>query len=92
MSASQRLDTTALSLLRGVLSSEMRLVGLLAPLEPTNKLARVLAGGGASFIETSSCSSDMPHEGLFPHCSRGTSGAQVDKPGGTLYATPPLSC
>ena len=80
-------EMNGLAIRRDFLTSK----SMLALLEPKIRLARMLAGCGASLHETRSCSADAPHGGLFSHGSRETSGAQVDEPGGTLYATPPVS-
>jgi hypothetical protein len=85
------LETDMLATLRDIFLSKSTLARQLALLEPTTKLARMLGGCGASCIETRSCSSDVPHGGSSAHCSRQTSGAQADEPGGFLYATSPLS-
>jgi hypothetical protein len=71
----------------GMLISVMRRM-----LEPTTKLARMLGGCGASLYETRLSSCDLPHGGLLCHCSRQTSRAQeTHEPGGSLYATSPVS-
>ena len=73
MPESQRLDATALSAL----------------LSPTRKLAQLLAGSGASSLETSLSSLGMP-PGFSLHCNREISGAQVMHTGDSHYATPSL--
>jgi hypothetical protein len=85
----QEIETEMLATLRDVLSSDTPLARRLALLEPTKKLARMLAGLGASLIETPLSSIGMP-PGLFPHCSREISGAQVTTKGDSRYATPAL--
>jgi hypothetical protein len=62
-----------------------------APPEPTTKLARVFAGWRASLLETGLRSFSQPDRGFCSLGSKQTSGAQLDEPGGTLYATPSLS-
>ncbi len=53
-------------------------------LVPTRKLARLLAGSGASLNETHLSSLGMP-PGLSPHCSREISGAQADTEGDSRH-------
>jgi hypothetical protein len=62
-----------------------------ALLEPTTQLARMLTGRRASLLKTRLRSFSQPELGLCSHGSRQTSGEPVDEPGGSLYATPPLS-
>ena len=57
--------------------------------ELTRKLARWLAGTGASSLETPLSSKGMP-PGLSSHCNREISGAQVTYKGDSLYATSSL--
>src|SRR5258706_10671765 len=57
-------ETDMLSTLRDIFLSKSTLARRLALLEPTTKLARMLSGGGASCIETRSCSLDVPHGGF----------------------------
>ncbi len=83
------LATEVLATLRDVLSSDTRLARRLALLEPTKKLARMLAGLGASLIETPLSSIGKP-QGLSSHCSRETREAQVTTKGDSCYATPVL--
>ena len=83
-------ETDVLAILHDLFTSKTTLARWLALLEPPTKLARMLADGGASLYETRLRSIGMPHGGLCSHCSRETSGAQLDEPGGTLYATPSL--
>jgi hypothetical protein len=82
----ERLETEVLAALRDALTGDTRL----ALLEPTKKLARMLAGSRASLIETRFCSSDMPR-GLSSHCSREISEAQVTTKGDSRNATSSLS-
>jgi len=90
MSDSQRLDAAALTALREALSGNTKLSRRLALLEPTKKLARMLAGSGLASIETHLSSIGMPNGGLSFHCSRETSGAQVTTKGDSRHATPSL--
>jgi hypothetical protein len=85
----QEVETAVLATLREVLTSDNPLARLLALLEPTKKLARMLAGSGLASLETRLSSIGMP-PGLFPHCSREISGAQVTTKGDSRYATPAL--
>ena len=82
-------ETHVLAVLCETLIGDTWLARRLALLEPTRKLARMLAGSGASSRETSLGSKGMP-PGLSPHCSREISGAQVDVQGDCRYATPSL--
>ena len=82
----ERMETTVLAVVREMLSANTRLARQLALIEPTRKLARWLAGSGASSLETPFGSLGMP-PGLSPHCSREISGAQVTGTGGSCYAT-----
>ena len=84
------LKTEVLAALREALTGDSRLARRFARFEPTKKLARLLAGSGASLIETQSGSIGMPTGGLFAHCSRETRVAQVHKQGDSRYATPTL--
>lgn len=78
-----------LATLREALSSGSPLARLLALIEPTKKLARMLGGDGASVLETRLCSSCVPHGGFSAHCTRELSGAQgTDEPGDSHHATP----
>jgi hypothetical protein len=85
----QEVETAVLATLREVLTSDNPLARLLALLEPTKKLARMLAGSGLASLETRLSSIGMP-PGLFSHCSRETAGAQVTTKGDSRYATPAL--
>ena len=62
---------------------------VLALLSPTRKLAQLLAGAGASLIETHLSSKGLP-PGLSSHCSRETRLAQVYAQGDSRHATPSL--
>ena len=84
-------ETNVLAILRDVFISKTTLARRLALLEPTIKLALRLARIRASLHETRLRSFSQPYRGLCSHGSRQTSGAQVDEPGGPLYATPSLS-
>ena len=84
-----RLETEVLVALRETLSGDTWLMRRLAQLEPTRKLARLLASTGASSPETHLSSLGLP-PGLSLHCSREVSGAQVDAQGDFPYATPSL--
>jgi hypothetical protein len=84
-------ETDVLAILRDLFTSKTTLARRLALLKLTTQLARVLGGFGASWHETCSCSAEAPHGGLCSHGSRETCGVQVDEPGGSLYATSPLS-
>ncbi len=75
------LETEVLVMLRETLGGDTRLARPLALLEPTRKLARWLAGSGASSLETSLGSKGLP-PGFSPHCNRESSGAQADTQGG----------
>ena len=83
------LETEVFATLREALSGHTRLTRRLARLSPTKKLAQVLAGSGASLIETPFSSKGMP-PGLSSHCSRETHLAQVCEQGDSHYATPSL--
>jgi len=91
MPDSERLDAAALSTLRGVLNGDSLLARRLTWLEPTKKLARMLAGSGLAPIETRLSSTLMPPGDLSAHCSREISWAQVTPKGDSHGATPPLS-
>ncbi len=80
------LETEVLIALRETLRSDTRLARHLALIEPTRKLARWLAGTGASSLETHLSSIGMP-PGLSPHCTREISGAQVTGKGDCRDAT-----
>ena len=84
----QSMEPEVLATLRDVLSSDSPLSRRLALLSPTRKLARVLAGSGASLSETHLRSIGMP-SGLASHCSRETRLAQVST-GDSRHATPSL--
>jgi hypothetical protein len=84
------LKPEVLATLRDVLSSDTPLARRLALLEPTKKLARMLAGVGASLIEAHFSSLGKPHGGFSAHCSREISGAQVTRKGDSRDATPSL--
>jgi hypothetical protein len=84
------LETEVLAALRDVLTDDRGLSRRLSLLEPTKKLARMLAGSRASLIETQPSSIGMPHGGLSSHCSREISKAQVTTKGDSRYATPSL--
>jgi hypothetical protein len=86
----ERLDAAALSVLRDALTGDTRLARRLSLLEPTKKLARMLAGVGASLHETHSFSIGMPNGDLSSHCSREISAAQVIYKGDSRYATSSL--
>ncbi len=75
-----RLETEVLVALRETLSGDTQLAQRLALLEPTRKLARLLAGSGASSLETYLSSLGMP-PGFYPHCNREISGAQATHKG-----------
>ena len=83
-------ETEVLAVLRETLSGHTRLSRRLSRLAPTKKLARLLAGSGASLSETSFSSIGMPR-GLSVHCSREISGAQVTRKGDSRDATATLS-
>jgi hypothetical protein len=85
----QKMETEVLAALRDVLSGDTRLARRLSLLEPTKRLARMLAGSGASLIETPFSSKGMP-PGLCPHCSRETRLAQAQEQGDPRYATASL--
>ncbi len=80
------LETEVLTVLCETLFGGTRLARRLALIEPTRKLARWLAGVGASSLETSLGSLGLP-PGLSLHCSRETSGAQADTQGDARHAT-----
>ena len=82
-----KIETEVLARLGDVLSSDTRLARRLALLEPTKKLAHLLAGSGRASIETHTFSIGMP-PGLSAHCSREISGAQVTTKGDSCYAIP----
>ena len=84
-------ETDVLAILRDIFLSKSTLARQLALLESTIKLVRVFAGWRASLHETRLRSFSQPYRGLCSHCSKQTAGAQVDEPGGTFYATSPLS-
>jgi len=82
-------ETAVLATLRETLSGDTRLARRLALLSPTRKLAQLLAGAGASLIETHLSSKGLP-PGLSSHCSRETRLAQVYAQGDSRHATPSL--
>ena len=77
-------ETEVLVALCETLSSNTRLARRLALIEPTRKLAQLLAGSRASSSETS-LSSIRQLPGLSPHCSREISGAQVTHKGDSRH-------
>jgi len=78
------LETEVLIALRETLSSDTRLARRLALIEPTRKLAQLLAGSGASSLETTLSSIRKP-PGLYSHCSREISGAQATHKGDSRH-------
>jgi hypothetical protein len=86
----QEVETAVLATLREVLTSDNPLARLLALLEPTKKLARMLAGSGLASLETRLSSIGKPHGGFSSHCSRETAAAQAHAQGGSRDATPSL--
>jgi hypothetical protein len=83
-------ETEVFTVVREALSGDTGLTGHLTLYEPTKKLARMLAGVGASLIEIPLSRIGMPSGDFFSHCSRESSGAQVDTQGDSRYATPSL--
>ena len=83
------LETPVLAVVRETLIGHTRLDQHLALIEPTRKLAQLLAGSGASSLETPLSSTGMP-PGFSLHCSREISGAQGTSKGDCRYATPSL--
>ena len=73
----ERLGAAALSTLRGLLNGDSPFERWFVLIEPIKKLARMLGGSGASFLETHSCNTLMPPGDLSAHCSREISWAQV---------------
>jgi hypothetical protein len=83
----ERCETDVPAILRPLLTCKRTF----ALLEPSAQLALQPASTRASWHETRLRSFSPPYWGLCSHWSRQTSGAQVDEPGGSLYATPTLS-
>ena len=86
----QPMEIEVLAARREALSGDTRLSRRLSLLAPTKKLARLLAGSGASSLETRSRSLGKPTGGLSAHCSRQISGAQVIEQGDSCDATAAL--
>jgi len=79
-----QLDTAVVAARREALSGDTRLARRLALHSPTRKLAHLLAGSGASSLETHLGSKSVP-PGLSPHCSREISGAQATHKGDSCH-------
>ena len=87
----QQMATEMFAALREALSGDSRLARQVSLLAPTKKLARLLAGTGASLSETHLSSIGMPTGGLSSHCSREISGTQAHKQGDSHHAPAALS-
>ena len=83
----QGIEANVFATLRDGRTRDIRLSRRLARRVSTKKLACMLGGSGLASSETRSCSMGMPQRGLFAHCSREISRAQVTHKGDFLHAT-----